>query len=991
MIVVSDPPTTVALESTKSRRRSGVWWLALIIGCCGLIGFAGWFNRPPARLLIVRCAETLLLEGKRAEALRTLEPLLQSETPDGSACFFAGQANAQLKQFAEAVKWLSQVPQDHPRRGEACLLAGEIQLLQLHQLSRAEELLAEAIRWQTDVTTARGDLAGLYGLCGLTKLSLDLRFERLSAGQFAEVDLLLLALGDTAAENAEILQDYVKTCPDDPLTQIALGHQAWQQHDLPTARSLYERGLTRRPDLVDAQARLGRILCEQSDEPAFLRWNAQLGAHVDEHPDIWVVRGDWSLHLDDIAGSVRCYWEAVRRDPAHRRAHFQLGQSLARLNETALAEVFQRRNADLQELLLAGKQSNFDRSSTCALRASTAAANCGHAWEAWGWAEIARRRVPKLDSTLLQARYPATGTQRVLSREHLTDRQSLDRFPLPRWMQQPTVTPTRSNREGAFETTGIQFSNDAERLGLQFQYISGDSLPGPGMRMFQFSGGGVGVLDYDQDGWPDLYFTQGGQWPVPEEHPPGDALFRNREGDAFENVTHAAGISETDYSQGLAVVDFNCDGWPDLLIANVAGNKLFQNNGDGTFQDVTQSAGVTDHAWSTSVVGADFNRDGLPDLFVVNYLSGPGLLDRICRQANGAARACTPHEFDAAEDQLLLNLGDGRFRDVTAEAGIIAPGGKGLGVVAVDFEQTGRLSLFVGNDTTANFFFHNQTVNTGDVPRFDESAIVMGLAFDREGHSQACMGIAADDANGDGQTDLFVTNYYNESNTLYLQQPGQIFVDATAEASLREPSLKQLGFGAQFLDADLDGWPDLVVTNGHVDDETARGIPLKMPTQVFRNSGKGRFAEVPASQLGYWFQENYLGRGLARLDWNRDGRDDFAVSIVDGPAALLTNNSPRRGRSLSVRLVGTDSARDPIGATVRVETGERTLIKQLTAGDGYQASNERFLVFGVGDHELVNVHIHWPSGRDDAFSGIASNAAWLAIEGRSQPFRIHAN
>lgn len=652
-----------------------------------------------------------------------------------------------------------------------------------------------------------------------------------------------------------------------------------------------------------------------------------------------------------------------------------------------MAGAFQRRNALLQELLLTAKQSGLDAKSASALRSAVAANACHQPWEAWGWVEAARRRTAQPSDIFPQFTRPAKGTPRVLIDAQPAIEFDLQNYSLPLWLQQ---SPAQSGSPitTVVSEASIHFTNDSARIGLQFEYINGDDLPGPGMRIVHFAGGGVGVLDFDRDGWPDLYLTQGGKWPVPETSPPSDALFRNRGGERFENVAASAGISETDYSQGLAVGDIDSDGWPDLFIANVAANRLFHNNGDGTFTDITQAAGVSDNAWTTSAALADFNGDGLPDLYVVNYLEGPGLRDRICQLPNGGPRACTPHEFDAAEDQFLLNLGDGRFQDVSTASGIIAPGGKGLGIVAADFDGTGRLSIFVGNDTTANFFFQNTTNDRGGIPSFTESAVLTGLAFDRDGRSQACMGIAADDANGDSQLDLFVTNYYNESNTLYVRQPGLMFLDGTVEAGLREPSLKQLGFGTQFLDADLDGWPDLVVTNGHIDDETARDIPLHMPTQFFHNQGSGKFAEVPATRLGKWFEEKYLGRGLARLDWNRDGQEDFAVSNLDSPAALLTNESPRRGRHVTVQLVGTTSARDAIGTIVQVKSANGTKTRQLTAGDGYQASNERQLVFAVGADDAVEVTIRWPSGQTQSFQKVLSDNCWLAVEGRATLTRI---
>jgi hypothetical protein len=274
-----------------------------------------------------------------------------------------------------------------------------------------------------------------------------------------------------------------------------------------------------------------------------------------------------------------------------------------------------------------------------------------------------------------------------------------------------------------------------------------------------------------------------------------------------------------------------------------------------------------------------------------------------------------------------------------------------LGIVAADFDGSGRLSLFVANDMMPNFYFMNETPSPGGRPRFTESALTAGLAYDRDGRAQGCMGIAVGDIREDGLLDLFVTNYYLESNTLYEQRPGQSFEDVTRTAGLRDPSLKMLGFGTQFLDADLDGWSDLVVLNGHVDDETYRGIPFHMPAQFFRNVGGGKFAEVSADTLGPWFAGRYLGRGLARLDWNRDGLEDFAATNLDSPV---------------------------------VQSRGREWVKQLTAGDGYESSNQRELVFGLMDAASADlVTIRWPSGATQQFRDVPTGKDHVVIEGRS--------
>jgi len=535
---------------------------------------------------------------------------------------------------------------------------------------------------------------------------------------------------------------------------------------------------------------------------------------------------------------------------------------------------------------------------------------------------------------------------------------------------------------------------DLADAGIDFRYFNSADPATPGARMFEFTGGGVGAIDFDVDGRPDLYFTQGCRWPPdPSQREFLDRLYRNL-GDQYFDVTASAGVVEPRFSQGVACGDYDDDGFPDVYVGNIGDNQLFRNNGDGTFRPVSSAVSSSRAAgdseglvWTTSVAVVDVNADALPDLFDVNYVTGPDVFERICDH-DGTPRVCSPTVFDAEPDRLWLNRGDGTFAEVSLLTGVVAADGTGLGVVAGDLDGSGRLSLFVANDERPNHFFQNVTATAGGLPRFDEAAYALGVATDSDGFSQACMGIAAGDANGDGRLDLFVTNYVDESNALYEQRIDRTYEDASRRAGLADPSHHLLGFGTQFLDADNDGWEDLIVTNGHVDDFRFKRYDFEMPTQVFRNS-KGTFVEVPPDTLGSYFQKMHLGRGLVRLDWNGDGRDEFALSHLDGPGALLTNITTTGRHSVSLRLRATNSARDAIGTTVVIETAGRRLVRQLTAGDGYQASNERKLVVGIGPATRADsVTIHWPSGGSERFDDLVSGRTWLMIEGRNRPFPV---
>ncbi len=354
------------------------------------------------------------------------------------------------------------------------------------------------------------------------------------------------------------------------------------------------------------------------------------------------------------------------------------------------------------------------------------------------------------------------------------------------------------------------------------------------------------------------------------------------------------------------------------------------------------------------------------------------------------ARTCPPSLFPAAADRLLLNLGDGRFEDITEPAGITAPNGKGLGVLIADFDHSGKLSIFVANDGTPNFYYVNKASGAGSLPAFENRAFLTGLACDRNGRFQACMGIAVADADQDGWLDLFVTNFYDESNTLYMNRHGgAVYLDESFGRGLGMASLKSLGFGTQFVDGDLDGWPDLFVTNGHIEDRSDHGVPFRMRSQYFRNRGDGYFEELPANELGAFFAKELLGRAVTRLDWNADGREDLVVSAMNDPVALLTNETTPVGGFLAIELRGTRSSRDAVGARVRLDAGGRVYRGQITAGDGYMASNQKQLVFGLAAAKRVDqLEIIWPSGHRQTLTNLSPNQRLLLVEDTTELVRL---
>ncbi len=862
------------------------------------------------------------------------------------------------------------------------------------RLMEAERLLRAALAIHRDDPDLNRAMAMLLNSEGRRWEAAEFGFRLLKIRRYSVQDLALLANTDELYDNAPLLKKALRVEPDSRIPLLGLARLDLLNKRRSEARTKLEQVLAYHPELSEAHAQYGTILLDNGDSDAFLKWRRSIPESALVHPEIWFVFGRWAESHGQPRSAARCYWEALRRDPNHRRAYFELATVLKQLGRDDDAEPLLRRSELLTELHEAVHPIMLKGPDVVHMqRVVTLLESMGRIWEAAAWCVAtahfmksqghnADKWIAKRDE--LKSRLDAERTPRVLAGFRLDRHLVLSDYPLPDWSKrrQPTRAGTLPS-----DTVPIRWDDLAERAGLKFTYYDSAQDRADGIQIMDSTGGGVAVLDYDQDGWPDIYLTQCRPWPPdgpPTQH--RDRLFRNLGNGTFQDVTDRVGIDERGFSQGCTSGDFNNDGWPDLYVANIGTNRLFVNNGDGTFSPVPLPDDPEPLIWTTSVALVDFNGDGLPDIYDVNYLGG-NVYSLRCGTPQ-RRKSCGPSAFPGRQDRLFLNQGDGRWREATEESGLNEHVGKGLGIVAVDLNRDGRLEAFIANDGEANFLLVADPSESAGL-RWKDEALLRGLAFDRDGIGQACMGVAVDDADGDGRLDLFVTNYYDDHNTLYLQEHDSLFVDKTREASLFDASLQLLGFGTQFVDADLDGWPDLLLTNGHVDDVRYDNEPFKMPPQFFRNLGKGVFKEVPRATSGSYFDRTYLGRGMAVIDWDRNGVDDVVVSHIGSPAALVTNVSDPPGHSLVLRLRGRRGTRDAYGTTVELHYGDRVRVRQLVGGSGYQACNQRQLVIGTGQAtEVEKLVVFWPSGSRSTFSKVACGREWLVIEGEQRPIEV---
>jgi len=850
----------------------------------------------------------------------------------------------------------------------------------------AIQALQLAERLNVDATEAISLQEQIAAVTGHTRETVRCIIELLKRDAFTRGEMLLVtamtpSLGDIERRDAIIKADPSNKAPlmSRALSEIALNH-------VDSAERLLKEIIAAHPENFEAVGLLGELYASMLPEK-FIEWHNRLPASLSDDPRVWSARGKWLAHVGQTESAIRCLHESLLREPEQLTTTAQLGQLLKSHGDTELGNAFTERGGRLQRVTDLNRRLIEPRAIEFYLPMITELEATGRLWEAWGWCMIHERTERSRSAEILACKV------RLQSKLHIDLPRTLpgslpggdaqwERYPLPDWTRlsiPDSLSPDRAS-EGF---SAIRFEDQSTRAGLDFRYMN-SYTPEAGRKIFETMGAGVAVADFDGDGWPDLYFPQGNTSVSNTSQGPSDQLFRNQHGARYDDVTSPAGISEPFYSQGVAAGDFDNDGFQDFYVANLGRNRLYRNNGDGTFYDATEPVGLKQKAWTVSCAIADLNGDSMPELFDVNYAEGEDMLIRTCLDSSGRMVVCRPTVFDSALDTVAENLGDGRFQEHQSAAGLDLAQGMGLGLAIADFSDDDQLDLFIANDMTANYLLINEQTASNQSLRFRDEAFLQGVALDQFGFAQACMGVACADLNRDGLPDLFVTNFAQEANTLYLSQPGGHYQDQTQWAGLREPSFDLLGFGTQFFDADNDGWYDLAVMNGHIDKFVNE--PYRMKAQFFHGLPDGRFTELFAPQAGTLFDKLRLGRGLALLDWNRDGLTDFVATDLEDAALLAENRTRTDHRSLRLQLIGTQSNRDAIGAKVRVTVspGQERFV-QITAGDGYESSNERRISVGCGTVDQVeHIEITWPSGQVSKTEHVQLDQSWTLIEGQKK-------
>ena len=530
-----------------------------------------------------------------------------------------------------------------------------------------------------------------------------------------------------------------------------------------------------------------------------------------------------------------------------------------------------------------------------------------------------------------------------------------------------------------------QFEDVADRAGLTMTNVFGGK--DTKKYIIETTGSGVAIFDYDNDGWPDIFFVNGTTFEgFPAGKAPTNHLYRNNHDGTFTDVTKQAGLADgSGWGQGVCVGDYDNDGWEDLYVTYYGKNRLYHND-RGVFHEVGEASGTagSGKAWGTGCAFVDYDRDGLLDLVVANYVdfdvsTAPAPGERASCMWKGVPVMCGPRGLPGAKNILYHNLGGGKFADVTSKAHIDQTSGHySLGVATFDFDNDGWPDIYIACDSTASILFHNNHDGT-----FTDVAVSAGAAYNEDGREQAGMGVSVGDYNGDGRLDIFKTNFSDDTSTLYRNNGDGTFDDVTFAAGLGLHT-QYLGWGTAFLDVDNDGWPDLLVVNGHVYPEVDKqhlGSTYPEPRILYRNNGNSTYTDISA-EAGPGITAMHAGRGLAIGDLWNDGRLSAAISNMNDHPSLLVNQVHSPNHWIGIRTIGTKSNRDGIGARVTVKAGTRTLVDEVHSGASYASQSDVRLHFGIGAATKVDwVEIRWPSGLTERFEGLTSDAIHTIKEG----------
>ena len=926
--------------------------------------------------------------GEFASAEAKLRPLLASDPENPKLLFVIATCRKELDDLDGAIELLSMIPEMHPDAGLAAMGQRADWLVEARRLAEAEAAYLRLLSVHGDLAPAHRRLVTILNSQGRRVESAIHARRLVEIGDVTEKELLSLSTLNVPFHDEENTAG-----SQDREHKLAEAKRLFVQEKTSEALAAAESLRDQEPQATAVVAFLGRVYDKLQRDDRLAEWASSLPPNIEAEPEYWAAVGNWMLRSGEVERAVRCLCEAIARDPTDRESHLRLAQALAMAGREDLARRVTDRHEKLHQAWLLSLNIGFERATRLddIDKLATLLDQLDRPWESVAWRFIAAQERGELASVMpqLQRRRAelaaATGNDAAGREARWLCGIDKTKWPLPD-LGSLARTDSSPVREAAItqeqrSAADIRLVNVAKEVELNFEFKNNRLENPEHFLMYQLAGGGIGVLDFDRDGWPDIYFCQAGgrENDLTDSYP--NKLFRNMEGERFVDLGSLSGSDDRSYGQGVCVADVNQDGFPDIAVANVGLNLIYTNQGDGTFskQVITGS-----DAWTTSIAMGDLDGDHLPEMVEVNYIDDPQAFVAKCW---GEGFDCSPRSFSPGRDRVLEQDDAGRWNPSYLDGAFASTPSFGFAAIIANFDSLHGNDLFIANDTRSNHLWMSSTNASTQRYTLANESLLRGCAVGANGHEQGCMGIAAGDFNADGRLDLFVTNYWNEPGNLYLQRTPGFFSDSAAQLKLAEPTRQTVGFGAQATDLDRDGALDLVMLNGHVFNPADNGtpeIPFRMTPQCFRHTKHG-FVECKTvtSHDPYWSTAT-LGRALARIDYNRDGKQDLIANHLDAPAALLENQT-EGGHWLRLELVGVTSERDAVGATITARSKDRQWTAWVVGGHGYLCSNETTVDIGVDKLQTIEtLEVNWPAGTVQTFRNVETNQTYLVIESSQQ-------
>lgn len=913
---------------------------------------------------------------------------------DPRGIFLAADIEARRHSYLDAVSLLDTIPRDDPTVGLAALGQSADWMLAAEEWDEAEKRFREVLAFAPGANMAHRRLAYVLNRQGRRQEAYFHTRQLCLAGDISMSELLtLISQSDAVFDEADLETDQeIKSsrppAKEDysPVGVVARARILFTKSDFKGALRLLMQPMIEGTLNAPGQALFGRMAVEVQDADAIELWFKNLAEEQEKFSDHWIAMGSFQLRGNNVSAATRLLCEAIGRNPTDWGALSKLENCMALLGKNEQADSF-RTNATLirKTIHLANRISGKEKPDAKSIGELAAVLeSLGRPFEAVMWQAIAviyssgsQDEISRLNEV----------RQKLLADDALQKPHQVLLAGLnPADYAMPPKPKFESTKESGSEkkfaaSVEPHLVDVAKAIGLEYQYLNAEQPKLRDTQIYEQFGGGIAAFDYDRNGRPDLYFTQGGADPKIDSTKP-NMLMRNL-GDRF-SVANRSQTGDCGYGQGVTSGDWNQDGFPDLVIGNFGVNVLYINNGDGTFAKASLDGQWLSPLWTTSIAMADVSGDGLPDIVETNYIDDEDVHKVTAKGANGRfVKFKGPESYQPACDRIFVNDGQGTAKELLLGEGKAS---HGLGVVITDIDGEPGNEIFVANDTDPNQLWVRSSDTDNGTVGFSDVAGIRGCSFSASGGSGASMGIATADFDRNGDIDLHVTNFFNEPVHLYLQA-GQMFTDEPIRADLYGASLQALGFGTQALDFDNNSSIDLAVLNGHIDDLQFKGSPHKMLPQLF-TSAVGSFDQVPESDLSDFWQRPTIGRGLARLDWNADGKTDLVASHHDVPVALLENQTDSMYHWVQLSLVGTKSERDAIGARIVVKTTNEEFVEVVTSGDGFACKNESVVSIGLGEAQQIDqVDVRWPSGDNQSFQVEQVDNRYLLIEGDTKAFR----